>query len=155
MKPTLRTIALVFAGGALGTALRYLLSELANWAIVERNFFQISSGWLASSEIGVFDPAAHLLDSLSGIIALTIVNSLGSACLGWFNGDQRFATENRRAFWSVGFAGGFTTMSGIFVWLTLTAQFSAEVTIFALAISVILSYFAYVLSLKIAKKWGG
>jgi fluoride ion exporter CrcB/FEX len=155
MKPTLKTSALVFAGGALGSMLRYLLTGLTNWIVADRNIFQISFGWFAKSASETFDPTAPVLSSLAGIIALTLVNSLGTASLGWFNGDQRFASESRKAFWAVGFAGGFTTMSGLFVWLIFTAQFSAEVTAFALAVSVVLSGLCYVFAFKIAKKWRG
>lgn len=155
MKPTLKTTALVFAGGALGSVLRYALTGLTNWIVADRNIFQISFGWFAQSNFEEFDPAKSFVTSLAGIIALTLVNSLGTASLGWFNGDQRFASESRKAFWAVGFAGGFTTMSGLFVWLIFTAQLSAEITAFALAISVVLSGLCYVFAFKIAKKWRG
>lgn len=78
MKLTLRTLGLVFAGGAIGTLVRY-----------------------ASS---------FNLDDFS---SLAIVNIVGSAILGWLNCDPRFASDGKRAFWAVGFTGGFTTMSGI------------------------------------------
>jgi CrcB protein len=73
-----RTMALVFAGGTLGTLLR----------------------------TGV----AFGLDSFTSLAA---VNVVGSAVIGWLNSDPRFATEGKRAFWAIGFAGGFTTMSGV------------------------------------------
>jgi fluoride ion exporter CrcB/FEX len=155
MKPTLKTTALVFAGGALGSVLRYVLTGLTNWIVADRNIFQISFGWFAKSNFEEFDPTKSVVTSLAGIIALTLVNSLGTASLGWFNGDQRFASESRKAFWAVGFAGGFTTMSGLFVWLIFTSQFTAEITAFALAVSVLLSGLSYVFAVKIAKKWRG
>lgn len=71
-------MALVFAGGTIGTLLR----------------------------VG----AAFGLDSFTSLAAVNIV---GSAIIGWLNSDPRFATEGKRAFWAVGFAGGFTTMSGV------------------------------------------
>lgn len=44
---------------------------------------------------------------------LFVVNLLGAFALGWFNSSKRFDSESARAFWGVGFAGGFTTMSGV------------------------------------------
>lgn len=73
-----KTIGLVFAGGALGTLLR----------------FGTSFG-------------------LDEVISVAIVNIVGSAVIGWLNSDPRFASEGKRAFWAVGFSGGFTTMSAL------------------------------------------
>lgn len=78
MKLNLRTLGLVFAGGAIGTLVRYATSF-----------------------------------NLDDFTSLAIVNIVGSAILGWLNSDPRFASEGKRAFWAVGFTGGFTTMSGI------------------------------------------
>lgn len=78
MKFTLRTLGLVFAGGAIGTLVRYTTSV-----------------------------------NLDDFASLAIVNIVGSAILGWLNSDPRFASQGKRAFWAVGFTGGFTTMSGI------------------------------------------
>jgi fluoride ion exporter CrcB/FEX len=46
------------------------------------------------------------------------VNLLGAAFLGWVNGaaqgpKPRFVTPASKWFWGAGFAGGFTTMSGL------------------------------------------
>jgi fluoride ion exporter CrcB/FEX len=48
---------------------------------------------------------------------LVVVNLLGAAFLGWANGDRRFSSDNSGAFWKVGFSGGFTTMSGVALYL--------------------------------------
>lgn len=82
MPLSLPVIALTFAGGALGTMLRVLLT-------------------------GLTDP----------LIGLFIVNTLGTAALAFSNHAKFFDNQQQRAFWSVGFAGGFTTMSGIALWL--------------------------------------
>lgn len=87
MTVTWKTIALVFAGGALGTLVRESLSDV-----------------------------------VAGMIALAAVNIAGSAIIGWLNADPRFASETRRAFWAIGFAGGFTTMSGVALFLVLGAS---------------------------------
>lgn len=51
------------------------------------------------------------------LIGLFIVNTLGTAALAFSNHAKFFDSDKQRAFWSVGFAGGFTTMSGIALWL--------------------------------------
>ncbi len=75
---TWKSLALVFAGGTLGTLLRFGL-DIA---------------------LGTF-------------FAVAAVNIVGSGIIGWVNSDPRTSEVNRRQFWSVGFAGGFTTMSGV------------------------------------------
>jgi fluoride ion exporter CrcB/FEX len=75
---TWKNIGLVFAGGAIGTLLRFGTSS-----------------------------------NLDDLTALAIVNIVGSAIIGWLNSDPRFASDGKRAFWAVGFTGGFTSMSGV------------------------------------------
>ena len=95
MKPSVKLIALVFAGGALGTLARYGVGSVTNWAV-----------------------------------AVVVVNLLGAAFLGAANGlgskpGNFFSTDEARAFWGAGFAGGFTTMSGLagaFVLLNFVGQ---------------------------------
>lgn len=84
MKLNAKSMLLVFAGGALGSILRYFAG-----AVLINNF-----------------------------VALAVVNLLGAAFLGWFNGSAKagkpkFTAAGSGQFWSVGFAGGFTTMSGL------------------------------------------
>ena len=83
MRPSGRLIALAFAGGALGTLARYGIGMAADW-----------------------------------VLAVVLVNLLGAAFLGMVNGlgskpGNHFSTDGARTFWGVGFAGGFTTMSGL------------------------------------------
>ena len=78
MTLTWKNIGLVFAGGAIGTLVRFGTSS-----------------------------------NLDDMTALAIVNIVGSAIIGWLNSDPRFASDDKRAFWAVGFTGGFTSMSGI------------------------------------------
>jgi CrcB protein len=95
VKPSVKLIALVFAGGALGTLARYGVGLVTNWAL-----------------------------------AVVVVNLLGAAFLGTVNGfgskpGNFFSTDGARAFWGAGFAGGFTTMSGLagaFVLLNFVGQ---------------------------------
>lgn len=81
MKLTAKSSALVFAGGAIGSLLRWALGEA---------FDLVAMLWLA--------------------------NLLGSLMLGFANGHSWFSSEGRRQFWSIGFCGGFTTMSGLAIW---------------------------------------
>jgi CrcB protein len=95
MKLTAKSALLVFAGGALGSVVRFLIGE-----------------------------------ALDNLVALAVVNLLGAAFLGWINGSvavakPRFTGASVAQFWGSGFAGGFTTMSGLavaFVLLTGTTQ---------------------------------
>jgi CrcB protein len=102
-----KTMALVFAGGTLGTLVR-----------------------------------AEISSTLAGLISLAVVNIIGSAIIGWLNGDPRFATVGKRAFWAVGFAGGFTTMSGVALFLVLGAALAPFAILLVLAIFA-LSLLAY------------
>ena len=76
----------VFIGGALGTMLRYFLSEAIS----------------VSSEF----PTGEL-------IALTTINLLGAHFLGLTARLPYFQTLWCKWLWAYGFAGGFTTMSAV------------------------------------------
>lgn len=78
MTLTWKSLSLVFAGGTLGTLLRF--------------GFDITLG---------------------SLLSVAAVNIIGSIVIGWVNSDPRTSRVGRRQFWSVGFAGGFTTMSGV------------------------------------------
>lgn len=49
----------------------------------------------------------------AGFTAIWLVNILGAIAIAFFLEFKWFASENRRAFFVTGMAGGFTTMSGI------------------------------------------
>jgi fluoride ion exporter CrcB/FEX len=78
-------LPLVFAGGALGTLLRYTI--------------EILLGTLPQGQI----------------ILTSIVNLLGAALLGFVSVHKYFSGQAKQSFWGVGFLGGFTTMSGLAV----------------------------------------
>jgi CrcB protein len=78
-------LPLVFAGGALGTSLRYTV--------------EILLGNLPQGQI----------------IVTSIVNLLGAALLGFVSVHKYFSGQAKQSFWGVGFLGGFTTMSGLAV----------------------------------------
>lgn len=81
-----RMLGYVFLGGTLGTMLRYLIFELINESISY--------------------PTGEL-------IAIFIVNLIGSYFLGLTARHPYFQFEWCRNLWGVGFAGGFTTMSAV------------------------------------------
>ena len=78
-------LPLVFAGGAIGTSVRYSIELLA--------------GTLPQGQI----------------IVTSLVNLLGAALLGFVSAHKFFASPKRQSFWGVGLLGGFTTMSGLAV----------------------------------------
>ena len=85
-----KLLGYVFLGGVLGTMLRYLI-------------FEAMAG-LASY------PTYEL-------IALFIVNLTGAFFLGLTARYPYFQLETCRNLWGVGFAGSFTTMSALTVWI--------------------------------------
>lgn len=111
-------VLLTFSGGALGSLLRFAISEVN-----------------------------------SMLIALWIVNILGALFLGFFVGHNWFKTESRRAFFSTGLAGGFTTMSAIAV-LPLGPNFAASFDAISIGAMVAVGMAAYWLGLKIGARLG-
>jgi len=87
---TSRDFSLVFLGGSLGALLRYLIGGT----------LELSLG-----------------SSIAGSLSLLIVNVLGAMFLGFVNFNSRFNSESSKSFWAAGFCGGFTTMSGIALFL--------------------------------------
>lgn len=87
-----RIISAVFLGGALGSALRYLIF------------------------LGV--EAASLSEPETALLATSIVNLSGALFLGVVHVNGVKKTQAWMSFWGTGLAGGFTTMSG----LTLVTQ---------------------------------
>ena len=76
----------VFSGGALGSALRYLV------------FLGVEGSSLTEPEIA--------------LVATSIVNLSGAFFLGFVQARNSLSA-NSQAFWGTGVAGGFTTMSGL------------------------------------------
>lgn len=81
-----RMLGYVFLGGSLGTMLRYLIFEVINL-----NFDY----------------------PVSELTAIFVVNMIGSYFLGLTARHPYFQLEWCRNLWGVGFAGGFTTMSAV------------------------------------------
>jgi CrcB protein len=106
-------VLLTFSGGALGSLLRFAISEVN-----------------------------------STLVALWIVNILGALFVGFFAGHKWFKTESRRAFFSTGLSGGFTTMSAIAV-LPLGPNFDASFDGVSIAAMIVVGMAAYWVGLKI------
>ena len=85
-----KLLGYVFLGGVLGTMLRYLV-------------------FLALGSIAAV-PTTEL-------IALFVVNLAGTYFLGLTARHPSFQTDSHRSFWGVGFAGSFTTMSALTLWM--------------------------------------
>jgi CrcB protein len=118
MKINLQNVALVFLGGAIGTAARYGVS-------------------IALPQIGM----------------LFAVNLLGAAFLGVVNASSIFESGNSKAFWGVGFAGGFTTMSGVALWVIGSSDAAAFAPLTVIAMFA-LGVLAYLLGLRLGARLG-
>ncbi len=85
-----KLLGYVFLGGVLGTMLRYL----------------------------IFEASAQLADyPVYELTALFIVNLAGTFFLGFTARYPYFQSEVCRNLWGVGFAGAFTTMSALTLWI--------------------------------------
>ena len=85
-----KLLGYVFLGGVLGTMLRYLIFEAMGSLVGQ-----------PTAELG----------------ALFVVNLAGTFFLGLTARYPYFQTEVCRNLWGVGFAGSFTTMSALTLWM--------------------------------------
>ena len=92
-----------------------------------------------------------LFVTLGDLPSVLIVNLIGSALIGWFNGNKTLDTDDFNALWKTGFAGGFTTMSGFAALIVLYAQNIGAMAIVATIVITGLSLGAYWLAYKIAR----
>jgi fluoride ion exporter CrcB/FEX len=113
MQKHLKATALVFAGGALGTAARFG-AELT-----------LNQFWM-----------------------LLIVNVLGTAILGFINGKPRQGWVE--SFLGTGFAGGFTTMSGVSILLALSTFSELGAAIGFLFVMLGAGFAAYLVGFRVA-----
>ena len=100
-----RDYALVFAGGSIGALLRY------------------GVGGTLELIVGA---------SMAGSLSLVIVNVAGALALGVFSANPRFASEDSQSFWAAGFCGGFTTMSGVALFLYQPQSIALTTVMFGL-----------------------
>ena len=96
---------LVFLGGGIGSVARYAIGS--------------------SLELSVGS-------SLAGSLSLMIVNVVGAFFLGIVSFHPTFASTQRKAFWGTGFSGGFTTMSGVALFLYQQSALPLTAVMFAL-----------------------
>lgn len=124
-----KVLLAVFLGGALGSLSRYLVS-------------------LTTSS---------LPDSYSQLAAVSIVNLLGAALLGFVVATPLIRTFEAKAFWGTGFAGGFTTMSGVAMILASPDQGLSEAWLIfwlAILVQIIFGLVLYRAGTRIAKRLG-
>lgn len=92
-------------------------------------------------------------ESFNTLDMLIIVNLLGSALLGYVNTSKSFESDLHKAFWAVGFCGGFTTMSGVALWnFSMFSPFSLAMVLFMMLTGII----AYRVAVKLENsrnKW--
>jgi CrcB protein len=113
---------LVFLGGGLGSLLRYAIGS----------GLELSLG-----------------STLAGMISLFFVNVTGAFFLGIVSFHPFFANENRKSFWGSGFAGGFTTMSGVALFVYQQSSVAITSVMFALG------FFAFAAGVALGKKKAG
>jgi CrcB protein len=113
---------LVFLGGGLGSLLRYALGS----------GLELSLG-----------------STLAGMLSLFIVNVTGAFFLGIVSFHPFFANENRKSFWGSGFASGFTTMSGVALFVYQQSSLTITSVMFALG------FFAFAAGVALGKKKAG
>ncbi|MEY4367687.1 MAG: hypothetical protein RLZ28_1102 [Actinomycetota bacterium] len=87
------------------------------------------------------------------LVILFVVNLVGAAFLGFVNSSPAFASGSSKAFWGVGFAGGFTTMSGVALWVVASSAdaFLAPFTVIAMFVTGVV---AYLLALSLGSRLG-
>lgn len=86
------------------------------------------------------------------MFTLWLVNLTGAFLVGVFNGFEYFKSDSRRAFWSTGFAGGLTTMSGVAI-LLLAPKFDGAAIALMIFCSVLCYWIAVKASTKVNTKW--
>jgi len=96
---------LVFLGGGIGALLRYAIGSA----------LELSVG-----------------SALAVSISLVLVNVVGALFLGIVSFHPSFASAERKAFWGTGVSGGFTTMSGVALFLYQPNSLAITAVMFAL-----------------------
>ncbi len=92
-----------------------------------------------------------LFVTLGDLPSVLLVNLIGSALIGWFNGNKKLDTDDFNALWKTGFAGGFTTMSGFAALVILYSQNLGVIAIIATLLITGVSVAAYWFAYKIAR----
>jgi CrcB protein len=113
---------LIFLGGGLGSVSRYLVG----------GGLELTVG-----------------SAFAGTLSLFLVNVAGAFFLGLVSFHPRFASVESKAFWGSGFAGGFTTMSGVALFLYQQATLPLTAVMFALG------FLAFAAGVRIGKSKAG
>jgi CrcB protein len=113
---------LVFIGGGLGSSARYLCGSV----------LEVTVG-----------------SATAGMLSLFFVNVAGAFFLGIISFHPLFANEKKKSFWGSGFAGGFTTMSGVALFVYQQSSVTITSVMFALG------FFAFAAGVAIGKKKAG
>ena len=92
-----------------------------------------------------------LFVTLGDLPSVLIVNLIGSALIGWFNGNKKLDTDEFNALWKTGFSGGFTTMSGFAALIVLYSQNLGAMAIIVTLLITGISLAAYWFAYKIAR----
>jgi CrcB protein len=116
------SFALVFLGGGLGSLARYLVGS----------GLEVTAG-----------------SALAGVLSLFLVNVAGAFFLGLVSFHPLFASEQRKSFWGSGFAGGFTTMSGVALFVYQQSSVTITTVMFACG------FFAFAAGVALGKKKAG
>ncbi len=114
--------ALVFIGGGLGSLARYLIGS----------GLEVTAG-----------------SALAGMLSLFLVNIAGAFFLGLVSFHPFFGSEQRKTFWGSGFAGGFTTMSGVAIFMYQQSSVTITSVMFACG------FFAFAAGVALGKKQAG
>jgi fluoride ion exporter CrcB/FEX len=127
-----KILAAVFYGGAIGSALRYLI------------FLSVDGASLTEPE--------------TALVATSVVNLTGALFLGFVQAGRLAKNTVSLAFWGTGLAGGFTTMSGLTL-VTNSQELGSfgngSFFWLAVALQLVLGVFAYWLGKVIGKGTAG
>jgi fluoride exporter len=122
LNPPPRSLGLAFAGGAVGTIARALVTLVAG------NFF------------GLF------VVNLVGAGFLGWVNGSSQAP------NPKFASAEKKWFWGAGFSGGFTTMSGLaLIFVLLSGGFGVIPALIYILVQFAAGLFCYALGFRLSK----
>jgi fluoride ion exporter CrcB/FEX len=90
--------------------------------------------------------------------SVIFVNLVGAALIGWLNGNKKYDTDELNALWKIGFAGGFTTMSGFAALIVIYTQGIGPLAILLALLVTLLGlgsyWFAFVISRSIYRTGG-
>jgi CrcB protein len=90
--------------------------------------------------------------------SVIFVNLVGAALIGWLNSNKKYDTDELNALWKIGFAGGFTTMSGFAALIVIYTQGIGPIAILLALLVTLLGlgayWFAFVISRSIYRSGG-